>query len=239
MPGRPAWRATPRGRRAISEMGRALSSHAQGRAPRLALLVGAGVNQAIGNLPGWTDLLKGLGGALTFDDSRPDELGCVAREWPMETAQALRVTLGPDDFTARLQSSLRPPTADLSGAAPLGAAIARLVASGIGLIVSLNYSDELARILRTGLQTSATVRVIDRYELSAWPLGRLLDPPSGSVHILKLHGSLPLIQYAEAAPVLLDRSSYDAALAANSPYQDLLTRIFEDFFSSLLGGVLR
>lgn len=235
MPGRPTWRATPRGRRAISEVARALASREQGRTSGLALLVGAGVDQALGNLPGWTDLLRRLGDGLAFDDSRPEWLGDVAREWPMETAQALRLTLGPHDFTSRLQSALQPPVPNPSSAAPLAAAIARLVTSGIGLIVSLNYSDELARILRKRLRSGTTVRVIDRHELSAWPLGRLLDPPSGSVHVLKLHGSLPLIQYAEAAPVVLDRSSYDAALAASAPYQDLLTRIFEDFTVLSLG----
>src|SRR5690348_7525499 len=144
MPGRPTWRATPRGRRAASEIGRALGSPEQGRASRLVLLVGAGVDQSIGKLPGWTALLRGLGDRLAFDDKRPDELGDAAREWPMETAEALRLTLGPDDFTARLQRVLQPPLPNPSNAAPLAAAIVRLITCGIRLIVSLNYSDELA-----------------------------------------------------------------------------------------------
>ncbi len=229
MPGQPTWQATPRGRRAVSELGRALASSERGQPSRLVLLVGAGVDQSIGNLPGWTELLRGLGDGLTFGDRRLDELGDVAREWPVETAQALRLTLGPDDFMARLQRALQPAIPNPPNAAPLAKAIVKLVTCGIRLIVSLNYSDELARILRAGLQPNTTVQVIDRQDLSAWPLGRLLEPPADSVHVLKLHGSLPPIQLAEETSMVLDRSSYDAALAANSPYQDILTRVFEDF----------
>jgi hypothetical protein len=65
--------------------------------------------------------------------------------------------------------------------------------------------------------------------MAAWPLGRLFAPEPGEVHVLKLHGSLPLADTVGGPEVVLDRSSYDAALAADSPYGGILSRLFEDF----------
>lgn len=227
MPAEAAWRATPRGRRSISEAARALGTY-PARRTKLALLVGAGVDQALGNRPGWTGLLGQLGDNLVWHDQRARRLKEVAAAWPMEAAEAVRLTLGPREFAEGLQTTLSPVPDSQLEASSLAAAISDLVRAGIGVIVSLNYTDDLARTLKLKLP-STTVRVIDRAELSAWPLGDLLDPPHDQVHILKLHGSVPSGGAAAAPSIVLDRSSYDAALSAETPYRGILSRLFEDF----------
>lgn len=228
MPALAAWRATPRGRRSISEAARALGAHSAG-GTRLALLVGAGVDQALGDRPGWTDLLGKLGGDLVRHDQRAGMLAEVAGDWPMEAAEAVRLTLGPEAFAEELFKTLPPvPSAQLMASA-LADPISRLVQAGIGVIVSLNYTDDLAVTLKQALPPTMKVQVIDRAELSAWPLGRLLDPPPGQVHVLKLHGSMPSSGAVSAPSIVLDRSSYDAALSADTPYRGILGRLFEDF----------
>jgi len=146
----------------------------------------------------------------------------------MEAAEALRLTLGPDDFAKELRIALPAMPGFELRASSLAAAISKLVEAGVRVIVSLNYTDDLAAAIKLRLP-SFTVRVIDRAELSAWPLGDLLDPPRNQVHILKLHGSVPPAGAAAAPSVVLDRSSYDAALSAETPYRGILGRLFEDF----------
>jgi hypothetical protein len=192
------------------------------------LLVGAGVDQALGNRPVWTSLLGQLGRNLVRHDQRARKLEDVAAAWPMEAAEALRLTLGPGDFAKELRITLPDvPGSDLR-ASSLAAAISKLVEAGVRLIVSLNYTDDLAKALKLRLPELA-IRVIDRAELSAWPLGDLLDPPRDQVHMLKLHGSVPSTGAAAAPSIVLDRSSYDAALSAETPYRGILGRLFEDF----------
>jgi SIR2-like domain len=228
MPGRPAWRATPRGLRSLAEAADALQAVRVSRS-KLAVIVGAGVDQSIADRPAWTDLLGRLGNGLEVAGPCNESLTKVARDWPMETAEALRLTLGPDRFGTVLREALPPTGADEVERSPLARAIAKLVEQGASIIVSLNYTDDLVTALRARLQRSFVVRVIDRSEMSAWPLGHLLTPELGEVHVLKLHGSLPLADTAVESDVVLDRSSYDAAVAADSPYGSVLSRLFEDF----------
>ena len=228
MPALAAWRATPRGRRSISEAARALGAYTDGRT-RLALLVGAGVDQALAGRPGWTDLLGRLGDELLRHDQHAERLAEVAAEWPMEAAEALRLTLGPQDFITQLRTTLPPVPGAQLVASSLAAPITALVQAGIGVIVSLNYTDDLAATLKLTLPPAKSVRVIERAELSAWPLGDLLNPPADQVHVLKLHGSVPSSGAVSAPSIVLDRSSYDAALSADTPYREILSRLFEDF----------
>jgi SIR2-like domain len=51
---------------------------------------------------------------------------------------------------------------------------------------------------------------------------------SDEVHVLKLHGSLPASVGAVASGIVLERSSYDSMLFAESSYRDVLERIFQD-----------
>jgi hypothetical protein len=231
MPGLPAWKITPRGRRSIGELANAL---APAGGSRLALLIGAGVDQAISGRPGWTNLLAGLGQELTMDDARIAALPRVAMDWPMETAEALRVSLGPDEFSQRLQDLLPSRKVTSASSNPLAMSIAGLVHNGVRVIVTLNYTDDLARTLRTAA-TSFRIRVIDTTELSAWPLGRLFEPAARELHIVKIHGSLPEERHSPSPGVLLDRSSYDSALTTGSAYLEILARLFEDFTVLSLG----
>jgi hypothetical protein len=232
MPGVPAWRMTPRGRRSIGEIANALDSQ---RGFPVALLVGAGVDQAISGRPGWTAMLDRLGQGLDMNDDRKSALLEVARGWPMETAEALRVSLGPAEFSRRLHETLPPLPRGIAFSAPLAVTIAGMVQKGVGVIVTMNYTDDLCRALRHLLPTSFRVRVIDNTELSAWPLGRMFKPLPGDVHIIKIHGSLPEARSNSSAGVMLDRSSYDLAMTAESPYLEILARLFEDFAVFSLG----
>lgn len=228
MPGRPAWQATPRGRRSISEAASALGAFRGGRS-RLALLVGAGVDQSLAGRPGWADLLGRLGNELAIAGPCHESLAKSARDWPMEVAEALRLTLGPERFGSALREALPPCAVHEVGLSPLAESISTLVMHGIAIVVSLNYTDDLVVALRAKLKQAIAVRVIDSIEMSAWPLGRLLDPEPGEIHVLKLHGSLPIADSAVAPGIVLGRSSYDAALVADSPYRGVLSRLFEDF----------
>jgi hypothetical protein len=107
-------------------------------------------------------------------------------------------------------------------------AIAGLVESGVRVIVTLNYTEDLSHAMRQLLPPGFRVRVIDNTELSAWPLGRLFRPADHETHIVKIHGSLPEIRGNPSLGVLLDRSSYDLALTPDSPYLGILARLFED-----------
>lgn len=234
MPGSPAWIATPRGRRSISQAANALSSAIDGQS-RLALLVGAGVDQALSPRPSWTELLLRLGHELSRGEISSEGLSSCAAAWPTEAAEALRLTLGPEMFTAALRDALPPRQRDEVAASPLAFGITQLVRHGLSVIVSLNYTDDLVLALRANLPESMSVRVIDKVEMSAWPIGRVLEPDRGDVHILKIHGSLQLAGSSHSHEVVIDRSSYDAAVAGESPYRLMLARLFEDFAVLSLG----
>jgi hypothetical protein len=184
----------------------------------------------LGHRPGWTELLGKLSNDLVRHDHDPESFAEVAFDWPMEVAEAVRLTLGPDGFAANLYATLPPIPAPRLAASPLAAPVTELVRAGIGVIVSLNYTDDLAVTLKLTLPPAISVRVIDPAELSAWPLGQLLEPPPGQLHVLKLHGSMPTMLGAVSAPsIVLDRSSYDTAMAPDTPYREILGRLFEDF----------
>jgi hypothetical protein len=110
MPGRPAWRATPRGLRSLAEAANALRAVRGGRS-KLAVIVGAGVDQSLAGRPVWTDLLGRLGNGLTVAGPCHESLTKSARDWPMETAEALRLTLGPERFGGALREALPPSVA--------------------------------------------------------------------------------------------------------------------------------
>ena len=231
MPGTPAWRITPRGRRSLGEMANTL--YTPGGTP-LALLIGAGVDQAISGRPGWTRLLTQLGEELSMDDGRDVALAEIGAQWPMETAEALRLSLGPQDFGEQLQRALPPVSAGATSSAPVAVSIAGLVEKGVQVIVTLNYTEDLSDALRR-LLPKIRIRVVDSTELTAWPLGRLFQPLRGEVHIVKIHGSLPEVRGSHMPSVLLDRSSYDSALMPDSQYLGILARLFEDFSVLSLG----
>lgn len=232
MPGSPAWRMTPRGRRSIGEIATAMNPRG---GSSIALLVGAGVDQAIAGRPGWVRLLNDLGEQLRMDDGRMAALSSVAGDWPMETAEALRVSLGPAEFSDRLRRTLEPRPPGSMFSAPLAVAISGMVKQGVSVVVTLNYTDDLSRALQQLLPASFRVRVIDTTELSAWPLGRMFKPAVGEVHVIKIHGSLPEGRGNSPSGVVLDRSSYDLATTGNSPYMGILARLFEDFAVFSLG----
>lgn len=224
MPGTPAWLVTPHGRRSVSEVATAAEVGAQ--AARLVLLIGAGVDQSLNNRPGWTALLSNVAkaGDVHVDRSR---LKSVSSQWPMESAEALRITLGPVGYIDGIRKAIPAIPGEAAAATALAQAITRLVAGGVGLIISLNYTDDLIDVLRTNLPSDFGVRVIERTELSAWPLGQLFQPPQKQVNVLRLHGAIPF-DGVVGEPVVLSRSTYDAALSSDSPYRAILSRLFED-----------
>nr|WP_242000952.1 SIR2 family protein [Kribbella rubisoli] len=146
----------------------------------------------------------------------------------MESAEALRITLGPTGYTDGIRKAVPFIPGEEAAATPLAKAITRLVSGGVSLIVSLNYTDDLIDVLRTNLPADFAVRVIERTELSAWPLGQLFQPPKNQVNVLRLHGAIPF-DGVVGEPVVLSRSTYDAALSAESPYRAILSRLFEDY----------
>ncbi|WP_432876403.1 SIR2 family protein [Kribbella sp. CA-245084] len=225
MPGVPAWQVTPHGRRSLSEVATAAETDSQ--AARLVLLVGAGVDQSLNHRPGWTDLLGDVAKAGDVHVNRT-ELNEVSNQWPMESAEALRITLGPTGYTDGIRKAVPFIPGDTAAATPLAKAITRLVSGGVSLIVSLNYTDDLIDVLRANLPSEFGVRVIERTELSAWPLGQLFQPPKNQVNVLRLHGAIPF-DGVVGEPVVLSRSTYDAALSADSPYRAILSRLFEDY----------
>lgn len=190
----------------------------------LILLVGAGVDQAIAGRPGWVELLTKLAGPdLPAADT--SALSQVATAWPMETAEALRLSLSPDGFASALEKALgecveRP--------SDLADALADLVKGGISMIVSLNYTEDLVAVLGQRCP-GKTFRTINRSELGAWPLGLLTSPPRDEVHILKLHGTMPVSAAADASGIVLERSSYDSVMFSEAPYREVLERMFQDF----------
>src|SRR6266576_3673533 len=124
MPGRPAWRATPRGLRSLAEAANALQAVRGGRS-KLAVIVGAGVDQSLAGRPGWTDLLGRLGNGLAVAGPCDESLTKSACDWPMEAAEALRLTLGPECFGAVLREALPPSEAGELEQSPLAGEITR------------------------------------------------------------------------------------------------------------------
>ncbi|NEA31754.1 SIR2 family protein [Streptomyces sp. SID13031] len=227
MPGTPAWNATPHGRRSISEVAAAIKS--RDGASRLVLLIGAGVDQALSSRPGWTDLLDEVAGGpdgATLDRSH---LKDVAKQWPMEAAEAIRLTLGPVGYRENISRAIPARTNEAVAETAIAQALTAVVCSGVRLIVSLNYTDDLVAVLRLNLPARLTVRVIDRTELPAWRLGHLFEPASGEVNVVKLHGSIAATDGVSGSPVVLSRSTYDAVLTSDSPYRKILSRLFEDY----------
>lgn len=227
MPGYPAWVASPRARRSLSQASNALTANDNGQS-RLALLVGAGVDQSLSSRPSWTELLERLGRG--FDGGPKDEgLATCAADWPTEAAEALRLTMGPKSFASALRDALPARPDHIAAASPLASAITGLVQRSLSVIVSLNYTDDLVLALQANLPDSITVRTIDNVEMSAWPVGRIFAPPTGVVHVLRLHGSLQITDSSVVPEIVLGRTSYDVMLAGDSPYKAILNRLFEDF----------
>jgi SIR2-like domain len=239
----PDWEVTPRGRRNCAALGAAVRASAEG-GPGVVLLVGAGADQALGRRPSWDDLLRQvlLDAPLPLSQQPshqifPDQLLSRAGTWPEEAAEALKVTLGSAGFTSGLTSALSRTAGNegSTGVTTFADALVALVRSGIRCVVSLNYTDDVPRTLRENLSDDTHVRVINRSELAAWPLEALLTPPPGSVHVLKIHGSLPGLSSRRTTGIVLDRSSYTAMASEGSFYRSVLERMFGEHIVVTLG----
>lgn len=217
-----AWRSSPSGRRSVSDFAEAIRA-GNSEASLATLIVGAGVDAALAGRPLWGDLIAQVGMPCT-EGGQPDQLAEVARTWPMEAAEALSVTLGPDAFYAGLTSALSESPKPSSPA--LGDALGDLIRAGVRLIISLNYTDDLLEVLQEKCPKHQFM-LIDRRELSAWPFGRLLHPTRDTIHVVKLHGSLRSTN-EEPIGIVLNRTSYDDVASTHESYGILLQRLFED-----------
>lgn len=255
-------RATsPRARRTLSSASAGLAG-ANGRRSTV-VITGAGMDKALNpNAPSWVTLIDQLAVDVAayesegLDDSAASEWGVdqsvlqdrqanrrmssvavLSDQWPMEAAEAIRVSVGSKEFLDRLTVEVaNSRNVRSSAVGNTIAALSSLALRGVGCFLDLNYTDDVANALTVGLaHAGVKVRISHLSTLQAHTLREVLEPPDGVVNVVKVHGSVPGKVFNEATGIILDRSSYARATAEGALYRDLLRRVFEDFQVVTLG----
>jgi hypothetical protein len=148
-------------------------------------------------------------------------LELTANEYPVEAAEALRISIGRDRYHKVLRQVTR--KRDTRGER-MANAIGALVELGINLIVTFNYTRDLQQVLPPDRE----VIVIQRNHLPGWSKLDLLHPEGKKIHILAMRGVVDE-QLGVLDSAILDSRSYDAVMFSDFHYADVLQRLFQDY----------
>lgn len=216
-----SWVDGPRARRVLADLAEAIVGTPDNE-PRVALFVGAGVDCALTNRPAWTGLIRELAVKCELK-TISDPLSKVAMEYPVEAAQALRVSVGKDRYQTALFKATKSKTLSGKGMAYALKKLADL--NRIRLIVSFNFTRDIVEALSSKKPT-----IIQKFHLGSWNRVKLLRPKS-QINLIAIHG----INDGNTAQVVLDRRSYDDAVFTDLHYSDLLGRVLQDYLVLTIG----
>lgn len=217
------WNSTTRGQRLIADLV-SRTSYGPNRYP-MALVVGAGVDIALGRKDNWPNLLFKLATMSGIDDDRAKSLKALAYDLPTESAEALRNLIGPELYWENISKWVA--NGKIEKNTSMAKGINDLIKTGMRLIISLNYTPEIISAIKEA-NPNSTIRVIDRTNLPAWNYQSLLYPSHDSIHIIFIHGKVESNKKSGPSAVL-DRSEYDSAIFSSIHYSDLWRRLFQDF----------
>lgn len=223
------WAAHPRARRLLADLAYTLADRNR-TGSRIALLIGAGVDRQLTGRELWAGFLKKLAQESDMSEIEREALASVAGDWPVEAAEALRISMGRAGYREALKgltSHTHPKESGMAGS------LANLINKGIDLIVNFNYTRDLEEAIESE-ETGREVVVIQRGHLPGWEKPDLLSPKKGTIHLLALHGRAD-DRLGEISGVVLDRQSYDEAVFSDFHYSDLLSRLFQDYTILSLG----
>lgn len=218
------WSATPRTRRVLADLASVMPEDTRSGV-RLALLIGAGVDKSLTNRPLWADFLKAIAKKSFLPSTEHVPLKRIAKNLPVEMAEALRIAVGREAYDAALWQQTKSGKIVSGNGHKMSAALGSLVKNGVRLIMSFNYTQDVVKAVKS---SHPNTTIIQRAHLEGWTKLDLLHPATGVLHFIAIHG---LVDERSGEPpyAILDQHSYDEAIFSDLHYSELIQRLLQDY----------